>query len=448
MESNGLEVLAGRSLASARDLAHQLLMRVSRDDSYINLLLPSVLRNSGLAENDRGLIQELSYGALRWQLQYDSITDYLARDKDIEIEVRTALRIGLHQLFRMRIPAHAAINETVELVKRLQPKAAGFANAILRNAERAGLASLLDQVCFGKSELHKLSIQFSHPEWVISALADALEFDSRDALNALLESNNETADINLAGLTAEARRQLEGAGLEKSPVSPIGFIAKGNPEPYLSRDVRVQDQGSQIVALTLLALAKRDGSFLDMCSGPGGKAAVLLSGMSAEGRLDCLEPAPHRAKLVEQAVAGDPRARVLIQIGQQAKPSTYDAVLLDAPCTGLGSLRRKPESRWRKRPEQISQLGEIQSELLNAGLDALKPGGVLLYSTCSPLIAETNTQISDALASRSDIELIDIKPAVKAISPTLELNPSRKTVQLWTYLHGTDSMFMAAFRKK
>lgn len=435
-------------MANARELAHQLLMRVSRDDSYINLLLPSVLRNSGLAENDRGLIQELSYGSLRWQLQYDSIIDFLARGKEIEIEVRTALRIGLHQLFRMRVPTHAAINETVELVKIIQPKAAGFANAILRNAERAGLAGLLDEICKGKTELEKFSIQFSHPEWVISALADSLEFDSRNALTALLESNNETAEINLAGLTAEARSSLEAAGLEKSPVSPIGYIAKGNPEPFLSRDVRVQDQGSQIVALTLLELANRDGIFLDMCSGPGGKAAVLLSGMSEKGRLECLEPAPHRAKLVEQAVAGDQRATVLVQRGQEAKPSKYDAVLLDAPCTGLGSLRRKPESRWRKRPEQLAQLGKIQSELLQSGLDALKPGGVLLYSTCSPLIAETNTQISDVLANRSDIELIDIKPAVRRISPTLQLNPNRKTVQLWTYLHGTDSMFMAAIRKK
>jgi len=435
-------------LANARELAHQLLMRVSRDDSYINLLLPSTLRSSRLPENDRGLVQELSYGALRWQLQYDAFLDLLAKDKPIEIEVRTALRLGLHQLFRMRIPAHAAINETVELVKRLQPKAAGFANAVLRSAEREGSDFLLAKALEGKTDIQRKSIIFSHPQWVISALADANEFDGRDSVDNLLAANNETPEINLAALTEAAREKLRAEGLIESSVSPIGFIAKGNPEPYLSKEVRVQDLGSQIVPLVLLELANRDGRFLDMCSGPGGKSAVLLSGLSSKGRLDCLEPTPHRAKLVEDAVAGDSRVEVFLTKGQLAQKNAYDAVLLDAPCTGLGSLRRKPESRWRKQPVQLPQLVLIQSELLDAGVEALKSGGILLYSTCSPLVSETNTQIVDLLSRRADCELIDIKEVVHQISPNLELNMARKTVQLWTDLHGTDSMYMAAIRRK
>ena len=174
---------------------------------------------------------------------------------------------------------------------------------------------------------------------------------------------------------------------------------------------------------------------------------MLLSGLSPQAKLVCFEPAPHRAKLVAQAVGDDGRVSIVTKMGQEAEKNSYDAVLLDAPCTGLGSLRRKPESRWRKQPSQLRDLNRIQNELLLAGLDALKSGGVLLYSTCSPVISETNTQIFDALQSRPDCDLVDIKPILSKISPTLKLNESRKTIQLWTNIHQTDCMFLAAIRK-
>lgn len=434
-------------MASARQVALQLLQRVQRDDSYVNLLLPSLLRQSRLDEADRGLVQELAYGTLRWQLQYDAFIDRLASGKQIENDVRLILRLGLHQLLRMRIPSHAAINESVEQVKGLQPRAAGFANAILRNADREGFDSLLTSAVNGMTKLDSLSIIYSHPTWVISALADALELDGRNEIEEVLRANNETPQINLAALSSSARDKLEAQGLEHSSVSPIGFIANGNPEPLLASDIRVQDQGSQLVALVMLELGNRSGTFLDMCSGPGGKSAVLLSGLNSDAKLVCFEPTPHRAKLVAQAVGDDNRVKIEIKPGQEAPKEAFDAVLLDAPCTGLGSLRRKPESRWRKQPSQLKDLNRIQHELLIAGLDALKPGGVLLYSTCSPVISETNSQIVDALSSRPDCQLIDIKPVLRKISPTLKLNASRKTVQLWTDLHQTDCMFLAALRK-
>ena len=433
-------------MSNSRLVAHQLLSRVQSDDAYINLLLPIFIDRSGLPEQDRGIVQEMAYGALRWQLQYDAIIDLLAGGKDLEDAVRIALRLGLHQLFRMRVPSHAAINETVELVKKLSPRAAGFANAILRNADRQGREPLLKQATQGMSNLKAQSIKFSHPEWVIGALLDALALDGRSDLESVLNANNETPNVNLAALTVQAREQLMSAGLSKSLVSPIGFTVDGNPEPFLGRDVRVQDDGSQLVGLALLELAGDNGTFLDMCSGPGGKSAVLLSGLS-QGKLDCFEPAAHRAQLVRQAVGHDERAVVIEKVGQQAAKDTYDAVLLDAPCSGLGSLRRKPESRWRKQDSQLKQLEKTQRELLDAGISSLKVGGVLLYSTCSPVISETNSQVVDALARHPEVELVDLKPVVQSISSVLTLNQKRKTVQLWTDIHGTDSMFMAAFRK-
>jgi len=447
MRLNGIEDSRVRSLTSPRRLAYDLLRRVETDDSYINLLLPSLLAKSSFPEQDRGLIQEISYGSLRWQLQYDAFIDFLAKGKVIDPEVRVLLRMGLHQLFRMRVPSHAAINETVELVKQTSPKAAGFTNAILRNADRQGFDELLKSSCHGKFPLDCQAINKSHPAWMIGALLDALSLDGRDDIDDLLNANNETPRVNLAVLTQPAQEQLLAKGLEKSQISPIGFYVDGNPEPLINKDVRVQDFGSQIVALALIELADANGKFLDMCSGPGGKSAVLLSALGPLGELDCYEPSQHRAKLVREAVGHDARVKVIEKVGQLAPQNTFQAVLLDAPCSGLGSVRRKPESRWRKNPGQLKQLTKLQAELLDAGLSSLTKGGVLLYSTCSPVISETNSQVVDALQSHPEVELVDLKPILHSISPNVVLNQKRKTVQLWSHIHETDSMFMAAFRR-
>ena len=437
-------------MTNARKIALDLLVRVQQSDSYINLLMPKVLGNSELSDADRGLIQELSYGSLRWRAQYNAFIDQFTQGKTLSTQLRFALQIGMHQLFRMRVPAHAAIHESVELVKEIEPRAAGLANAVLRNADRAGFERLLEQSLAGKSEIDALAIRYSHPSWVVQALKQALELDGRsEELEKLLSSNNETPVVNLAVLDDLARSYLEGLGLEPGTASPIGYLLHGNPEPLLETPgVRVQDQGSQLVALALLQVGDKSGRWLDMCSGPGGKSAILQAGIAdSKGVLDCMEPVPQRAEMVRRALSEASETHVIVDYGQNAKHESYDAVLLDAPCSGLGSVRRKPESRWRKEPSQLPGLTTIQAELLQAGLDALKPGGYLLYSTCSPLIPETNTQIKIALDKNPGVELIDAKEVLKKVSPELALNPSRKTVQLWTHEHSTDAMFMAILRK-
>lgn len=437
-------------MSNARRIAFDLLVRVKRSDSYINLLLPKVLGNTSLSDADRGLIQELSYGSLRWRYQYDSFIDQFTQGKTLSDELRFALQLGMHQLFRMRVPAHAAIHESVELVKEFEKRAAGLANAVLRNADRKGFDALLADSLKGKEELEALAIEFSHPIWVVRALKQSLELDGRaDQLRTLLESNNETPVVNLAALNEPAFKYLQDEGLERGDASPIGFLLHGNPEPLLEMPgVRVQDQGSQLVALALLEVGNKSGRWLDMCSGPGGKSAILQAGIASSGGvLDCMEPVPQRAEMVRRALDSSSETNVIVDYGQNAKPNSYDAVLLDAPCSGLGSVRRKPESRWRKEPSQLPQLTNLQQELLQAGLDSLKSGGFLLYSTCSPLIPETNTQIRIALEANPGLELVDVKRAIKALSPSLELNPNRNTAQLWTHLHATDAMFMAILRK-
>ena len=437
-------------MTNARRIALDLLVRVQESDSYINLLMPKVLGNQDLSDADRGLIQELSYGSLRWRAQYDAFIDQFTVGKTLSAQLRYSLQLGMHQLFRMRVPAHAAIHETVEIVKEIEKRAAGLANAVLRNADRKGFESLLETALQGKTEIDSLAIEYSHPVWVVQALKQALELDGKGAeLAALLESNNETPVVNLAAITEHAAQYLDDMGLERGEASPIGFLMHGNPEPLLDTPgVRVQDQGSQLVALALLGVGDKTGRWLDMCSGPGGKSAILQAGIAGYGGvLDCLEPVPQRAEMVRQALNGQSETHVIVDYGQNAKKLGYDAVLLDSPCSGLGSVRRKPESRWRKQPNQLPQLTSMQTELLQAGIDALKPGGYLLYSTCSPLIPETNTQIRIALDKNPGVELIDAKSVIRSLSPELELNDSRKTVQLWTHEHATDAMFLAILRK-
>ncbi len=433
-------------------VAIDLLTRVSESDSYINLLLPSFLTKAQVPDGDRGLIQELSYGTLRWQLQYDSFIDHFTAGKTLSPKLRIAIRLGMHQLFRMRIPAHAAIHETVELVKFFERSAAGMANAVLRNADRLGFEQLLTECIKGKRLEDSLAIRYSHPSWVISALRSALELDGKsDQLEQLLEANNETPTVNLAALpNTRAAEYLANEGLEPGGAAPTAYLAQGNPENYLTTEgVRVQDQGSQLVALALLEVADKSGRWLDMCSGPGGKAAMLQAGISDSGGiLDCLEPIPNRADLVRQALNKNLPGNVKVGYGQDAKADFYDAVLLDAPCSGLGSVRRKPESRWRKTPEQLSALTKTQAELLNAAVRALKSGGYLLYSTCSPLVIETNTQIKQVLEQHDDLELVNANEVLNRISPKLGMATNRKTAQLWTHLHATDAMFIAILRKK
>ena len=426
-------------------------MRVHDTDAYINLLLPKTLARHNVADSERGLIQELSYGALRWQLQYDGVIDHFTRGKELSQPIRGVLQLGLHQLFRMRVPTHAAINETVNLAKRIEPRAAGLVNAVLRNAERDGLDNLLLQLTAGLSESKKFEILHSHPAWVIDSLLESLRLDGRESeLVELLTANNETPETFLAASDDEALAALAEQGLQVSAQSPIGFQVDGNPEPYLSLgNIRVQDLGSQLVALVAAELAALAGRTLDMCSGPGGKSAILQGRIrAAGGELDCMEPQEHRAELVRQALGANPIGRVIVAPGQQAEQNSYDTILLDAPCSGLGSVRRKPESRHRKKQSQLASLSSVQRELLEASYAALKSGGVLVYATCSPLIEETITPVQDALAKHPDLELVDLKPIMKAISPALHLSESRKTIQLWTHLHGTDAMFMAAMRKK
>jgi len=458
---------------TARGVAYDLLLSVATQDSYANLLLPKLLNEAGLDTRDAGFATELAFGTIRNQLFYQAIAARCAgRDvSEIDIDVLTLLELGSHQLLAMRVPSHAALSETVELAKRvLRPNLVGFVNGVLRRVSEKSrdewLAILLKDA---PNQVAEFSIRYSHPEWVIRAMQDSLRVDGREAeLESLLIANNQPPLVNLAALPGlSSQDTLLDLGAALGGVSPLGgILPDGDPaniDEIRRGVVRVQDQGSQLAALALLnaPVAAHDSSeeWLDLCAGPGGKAALLAAfAKQNKAELVCNELQPHRAKLVEQALKPiNPQIYVRVGDGRDLgadAPESFDRILLDAPCTGLGALRRRPESRYRKKQADVAELAKLQRELFASAWAGLKIGGVLAYVTCSPHPAET-TAIVDWAEKKyaGTLQLIDATALLQELNPELKTNEhialsaGRKTVQLWPQRQETDAMFIALLTK-
>lgn len=443
-----------------RSIAFELLSRVQNDDAYANLLLPVLLSRAGLEGRDAGFVQELSFGAIRNRLLYEKIIEVASsRELDaIEPAAQIVLLLGVHQLLDMRVPAHAAINESVNLAKIKASKGSvGFVNAILRKVSAKSRDEWLDIVTARLSELEALSVQYSHPVWIVNAFKSALSSrSSDDQLENLLASNNTPAKVSLAALPGFSTREDLSGPEGFGPSSPIGVEISGNPINIKAvRDgfARVQDQGSQLMVLALVdaEVLGVDHSWFDMCAGPGGKAAVMAAVALKQGPvLTCNEVSPHRAELVSKALApiGDFRITTMDGRNLGVDGPRYTRILLDAPCTGLGALRRRPESRWRRSTDDLVDLVKLQRELLQSAWALLEPGGVLAYVTCSPHLSETTAQVAWAQGKfKSDLELLNANAILNSINPHLELDETLRTAQLWPHIHGTDAMFLALFRK-
>jgi len=443
-----------------REIAFDLLSRVENDDAYANLLLPVLLSRAGIEGRDAGFAQELSFGAIRNRLLYEKIFEAASSRQlsAVEPAAQIVLLLGIHQLLEMRVPAHAAINESVNLAKLKSSKGSvGFVNAILRKVSGKSKDDWLDVVTSRMSELDALSIQYSHPIWIVNAFKSALS--SRDLapeLENLLASNNTPAKVSVAALPGFSSR-ADLAGPEGfGPASPIGVEITGSPSNIKAvREgfARVQDQGSQLMVLALVEaeVLGRDHSWLDMCAGPGGKAALMAALSIQKGAaLTCNEVSPHRAELVSKALGPLGDIQVTTMDGRElgvAGPS-HSRILLDAPCTGLGALRRRPESRWRRSTDDLVDLVRLQRELFESAWALLEPGGVLAYVTCSPHLSETTAQVAWAQGKyKADLELMNANSILNGISPQLALDESIRTAQLWPHAHGTDAMFLALFRK-
>jgi 16S rRNA (cytosine967-C5)-methyltransferase len=464
--------MAARGLADpARRAAFEVLRGVAERDAYANLLLPAVLRDRGLTGRDAALATELTYGTLRGQGRYDAVLA-LCSDREldrIDPPLRLVLRLGAHQLLATRIGAHAAVTTSVNLARDVAgSRPAGFVNAVLRRVATRDLGAWLAIAAPSRADdlIGHLAVARSHPRWIVSALSEALAEDPATGLaetEAALAANDERPRVTLCavpGLAGPA--ELVASGAQPARWSPFGaYLAEGDPARVAAvaeGRAAVQDEASQLAALALARVdsgstgrGKVAALWLDLCAAPGGKAR-LLAGL-AEGcgaRLLATDVRPHRARLLRAAVAGTPAAAVVTADGTAPvwRPGTFDRVLADVPCSGLGALRRRAEARWRRSPEDVAALGSLQRALLAAALDSAAPGGVVAYVTCSPHVAETRDVVSDVLSGRDDIRVLDA-PAVLPEVPGLRCQePHGSFAQFWPHRHGTDAIFVALLRRR
>lgn len=435
---------------AVRVLVFDILTEVNRRGGYSNLLLPQALAASNFEVRDRGFATELLYGTLRMQGRHDYILSQVSDRpwKEVDEGIIDVTRLGVHQLFEMRVATHAAVSATVELARKvLGESKASFVNALLRKVSAKTLEEWMEPVHEIQDPVTRLSILHSHPEWIVSAYFDLLKDFDRVELE--LQANNVPALPTLVSWPGSSTQQeLIDLGGEATEYSPYGARLAGSPgslEIIRHRRAGVQDEGSQLVASVFSQATLNADSILDICAGPGGKAALLSHIADVAGKeFVANEISKPRAKLVKSVIGKFP-----VWVGDAREISThdqsFDAILADVPCTGLGALRRRPEVRWRRTVQDLRALTELQLEISRAAVGILNVGGVYGYATCSPHFAETFGQIKMILKQNPELEQIDIAPYL----PSNLLGATRDhAMALWTSQHGTDSMFLALFKKK
>ncbi|KAA0023531.1 RsmB/NOP family class I SAM-dependent RNA methyltransferase [Antrihabitans cavernicola] len=438
-----------------RAVARDVLRAVRERDAYANLVLPGLLRERGISGRDAALATELAYGACRAQGLLDAVIERSAGRPidDIDGALLDTLRIGAYQLLRTRIGAHAAVATSVDLVRaEFGSGKAGFVNAVLRRvsektAEQWIAVLAPDSV---QDPVGHLAFEYAHPVWIAQAFADALGPRAGELRDVLAADDARPAVHLIARPGAISAAELAIlTGGEVGPYSPYAVhLDGGDPgqlEPIRTGAAGVQDEGSQLVAraLTLAPLDGPDGGrWLDLCAGPGGKVALLGALQTDGNRVDAVEPAEHRAELVRKTTRDLPVDVHVVDGRESGLTPGYDRILVDAPCTGLGALRRRPEARWRRQPRDVAELVRLQRQLLSAAIELVRPGGVVLYSTCSPHLSETVGVVADAVR-RFGLTQLDTRELLPGV-PELGDGPA---AQLWPHRHGTDAMFLAALRK-
>ena len=499
-----------RTADTARATVFDVLRSVAESDAYANLVLPKAIRSHRLDHRDAGFATELTYGTLRHQGTYDAI---LSRCVDRPLEkvgttTLIVLRMGVHQLLNMRVPAHAALNQSVSLAReKIGAGPASFINAVLRRVSERTPEEWYELIIEdAKDDTERMALLASHPGWIVRSMRQALVAHGRPAseIEQLLEADNLAPVVNLVALPGlgsldEAREQgaVDGELVEGSALYASGDLAR--LESVREGTVRAQDAGSQLVARALAAapLDGTDTAWLDLCAGPGGKAALLGAiGIQRGASLVANEAAPHRAQLVESSMRPLPEDSytILTGDGRQIRETLrknvsnlpgsiepgqlFDRVMVDVPCSGLGALRRRPEARWRKSPRDIAELLPLQRQLLDAAIEATRPGGVIAYVTCSPHAAETQNIVAEVLESGA-VSLLDSAAALREVAlhtegangepvsvlagekdpghtpeikvkkgaPVVKASENPTTAQLWPHVHGTDAMFLALLRK-
>lgn len=441
----------GREVSPARRTAYDILRRVDDDGAFAAPLLASSATKE-LSPEDRALCYELVLGVLRRRLWLDRLIEHFAkRDAGkLDAPVVRALRLGLYQLrFLTRIPARAAVNESVNLVHALRVRsAASFVNAVLRRATRE---ADFDPAALVSDPLEKLSVETSHPEWLVRRWSE--QFGEEEAA-AFARANNDAAPVSFrvnelrpGSASVVERLRAEGCEVEPSRLSPGGWRVKeggGAPVRRMAAEgeIYMQDEASQLVAHVLSA---REGErVLDLCAAPGSKTTHIAALAGDGARVLASDLYAHRLRVVTELVARQNlRSVSTVRLdAERALPfaeGSFDRVLVDAPCTGTGTLRHNPEIRWRVRPEDIAELQSRQRAILSQAARAVSPGGRLVYSTCSVEREENEDVVSSFLATHSDFRQVTAEPA-----PAHALLPSG-AARTWPHRDDADGFFVAPF---
>lgn len=432
--------------SAPRALAIEALVRVEAG-AWSNLLLPGLLSSSGLAPRDRGLVTELVYGTLRHQGQADHLLA-LVVDRPLaalDAPVRAALRLGVEQLLT-GVPPHAAVGATVGALSGTAGRARPYANAVLRKVAALGPPWRWPE----GDDPAALAVRTSHPHWIVELLLRDLGAD--DALGAL-EAANVAPTVTLRPnrirtTAADLAAELSAAGVEVTPggLVPDALCVRGTGDlrrlPAVAEGrATPQDQASQAVAEAMGAQAGEE--ILDAAAAPGGKATAMAEAMADRGRVFACDLRRARAERVAEAARrlGLASVHTVVADGRAlpVRPGRFDRVLLDAPCSGLGVLRRRPEARWHLDPTDVPRLAALQRELLAAAAEAARPGGLVAYGVCT-LTREETTEV-DAWAAEARPDLIPVDP------PGPPWRPKGRGALLLPQDAGTDGMFLLLLRR-
>jgi 16S rRNA (cytosine967-C5)-methyltransferase len=441
---------ASHGVSPARREAFEILLRVEAG-AYASVLLAT--REQELIPLDRSLCHELVMGVLRWQLWLDKLIEYYANRKvtDLDLGIRLILRLGLYQLrFLTRVPASAAVNESVKLVNFARLRSAGgLVNAVLRRATRQ---PEVDPAAMINDPTERLAVATSHPAWLIERWIK--EF-GREEAEAFARSNNEPAPVAFRVVgnrakSSEVIEQLQQSGAELIPsrvaegawrISGAGALLS---ELVGEGHIYIQDEASQLVAAELQV--EPGHRVLDLCAAPGGKTTQVADIMCNSGIVVASDVHEHRLWTVTQTAKTHQlnNIRCIALDGLRPLPlaeSAFDRVLVDAPCSGTGTLRRNPEIRWRITPDDIQDLSQRQERLLSNVAGTVKSGGRLIYSTCSVEIEE-NEGVRQAFLENNE----GFRPAELSLKPALRTSPG--TARTWPHRDGTDGFFICAFERK
>ena len=454
------------SISPARAIAFDILRRVEAEGAYASDLLHTEL-DAGTKSADAALATELTLGVLRWRRLLDFILErHLKKPVErLDLPVALALRIGLYQLrFLQKIPARAAVHESVELARRARKSsAAPLVNAVLRRAA-ADAKSPAEELLLPNLPLaERIAILHSHPTWLVARYLSLL--GETDTI-ALLESNNRVPRLACAVHDPAHRddiiRALEKSGLRIEPgrlLQSAFSVSGGSPSrtaAFRDGKISIQDEASQ--AVPLLLGARAGDRVLDLCAAPGGKTPPLVRAAGQTGFVIAADRHAHRLRAMQaQFERLGLRCVPLVEL-DAAQPlpfgSSFNRILVDAPCSGTGTLARHPEIRWRLRPEQLVELHRLQSDLLRSALNCLAPGGRLVYSTCSLEPEENEDVVAEVLRGNPSIRRVPASEATQELAPRLAAGLDAESLfspddyfRTFPPRHHTDGFFASVLEK-